>query len=465
MSNSSTGLRSLCAATALTSALWIGGHAQAGVTASEANALGTTLTPLGGEMAGNADGSIPAWTGGMTSDPLYKHGGRRDHLFKDDKPLFSITPANMNDYADKLTEGTKALLKLYPQTYRVDVHKTVRAAAAPQWVYDNTKKNAVSGNIIEGPSGPMPDHVFGGIPFPIPKNGTELIWNHLLAWHGVSWNFNFNSYLITARGDHVSILDGRGMQQPPYYNPEGSWDWLMDPKGNNGMYVEYILKNAGPPVRAGEGVLQHVYLDSSKDTAWVYLTGQRRVRMLPNACCDTPHPATAGLLGYDEIYGFFGRMDRFEWNLVGKKEMYIPYNANQAVFGQRKDGLFLGNHMNPDHLRWELHRVWVVDATLKPGNRHTAPKGRYYFDEDTGYIILIDRWDAKGQLWKANYDLPFAAPDVPGELAQTFGYNDLLSGTGFMTGLYGDYDDGYVFYPRRAQEEFTPDALAGEGIR
>ncbi|MFD2883816.1 DUF1329 domain-containing protein [Pseudomonas lini] len=116
--------------------------AQAAVSPEQAARLKTELTPLGGERAGNADGSIPPWNGGYTKvAPGYKAGDKRADPFAGEKPLYSIKASNMEQYASGLAEGTKLLLKKYPD-YRLDVYPTHRSAAAPQWVYDNTGKNA-----------------------------------------------------------------------------------------------------------------------------------------------------------------------------------------------------------------------------------------------------------------------------------------------------------------------------------
>ncbi|PTT88458.1 DUF1329 domain-containing protein, partial [Pelomonas sp. HMWF004] len=193
--------------------------ALAGVSAEEAARLKTELTPLGAEKAGNKDGSIPAWTGGYTT-PIAtdKPGGRRSDPFKDEKPLYSITAKNADQYADKLTDGTRALLKKYPDSYRVDVYKTHRTAAAPQWVYDNTFKNAtrakLDGEVLSG--------AYGGIPFPVPKTGAEVMWNHVLRWRGTAWQFHIDSFQLTADGKAVLTTDGVGDQLMPYYLPNGS---------------------------------------------------------------------------------------------------------------------------------------------------------------------------------------------------------------------------------------------------
>ena len=123
--------------------------AHAAVTADEAAKLKTELTPLGGERAGNKDGTIPAWTGGYTTPiPGDKPGGRRGDPFKGEKPLFSITARNLGQYEEKLSDGQKALLKKDPE-YRIDVYKTHRTAVAPQAVYDNTFRNATRAKLVD----------------------------------------------------------------------------------------------------------------------------------------------------------------------------------------------------------------------------------------------------------------------------------------------------------------------------
>jgi hypothetical protein len=187
--------------------------AMAAVSAEEAAKLKSELTPLGAEKAGNKDGSIPAWTGGHTTPiPGDKPGGRRGDPFKDEKPLFSITAQNMDQYAGKLTDGTKALLKKYPD-FRVDVYKTHRTAAAPQWVYDNTFRNATKGRL----DGDVAKDVYGGVPFPIPKSGVEVLWNHSLRWRGTNWALPATQYQFTADGKTVMTTDAESERQMPYY--------------------------------------------------------------------------------------------------------------------------------------------------------------------------------------------------------------------------------------------------------
>lgn len=427
--------------------------AWAGVSADDAARLKASLTPLGAEKAGNKDGSIPAWTGGYTTPiPGDKPGGRRGDPFKDDKPLYTINAGNAGQHAERLTDGTRAMLKKYPESFRVDVYPTRRTAAAPQWVYDNSFKNATRARLEN-------DRVagaYGGVPFPIPGNGAEVMWNHLLRWRGASWQFHTNMYLLTADGKAVVTTDGVGDQQMPYYLPDGSPEQF----DAHGGFWQVRLVNDGPPIRAGEALVGESNVDPAKARAHVYLTGQRRVRKLPNPCCDTPTPAAAGVMSFDEIEVFTGRLDRFDWKLLGKKEMIVPYNSNRLLQPKTDAEVLDKHHLNPDFVRWELHRVWIVEATLRAGQRHQAPKSRYYCDEDTWICLLGDRWDANGQLWKTLWNQTFVAPDLPGHVGGAMGFYDLLSGTGYVGNLYNAKNVHYAIKPKYPESTFSPDSLA-----
>ncbi|WP_267873772.1 DUF1329 domain-containing protein [Massilia sp. WF1] len=224
--------------------------------------------------------------------------------------------------------------------------------------------------------------------------------------------------------------------------------------------------NLGPAIRAGEAVMQHFNVNEDKTQGWIYLTGQRRVRKLPNTCCDTQLSFTAGILNFDELTVFEGDMSRFNWNLVGKKEILVPYNSNRTLVPTKTADVITGAHLNPDHVRWELHRVWIVDATLKPGKRHVSPKSRYYIDEDSWYALLGDRWDAQGKLARTTYLLPIVAPDVPAFVRSSFGLYDLIGGSSYLGSLYND-----EAVQIRVEDKpfpastYSPDSMAGQGIR
>lgn len=442
-------------AIALVGFLGAGQAAWAEVAPQEAEQLKTTLTPLGAERAGNKDGTIPAWTGAYTTlTPGFVNGGRRPDPFANEKPLLSITAKNVDQYADKLTDGVKAMLKRYPDTYRVDVYPTHRTHGAPQWVYDNTFKNATQARLVDL----KVTGAFGGIPFPIPKSGAEIMWNHLLRWRGDSWHMTFQAWQVTGDGTPILISDNEIEQTMPYYVKDRSENFVGD-------YWDVHMETIAPSIRAGEMIVGRENIDPNQSQTWVYLTGQRRVRKLPNACCDTPTPATAGLSTFDEVEGFVGRLDRFNWNIVGKQEIFIPYNTNRLMAPAKASDVIMPHHMNPDHLRWELHRVWVVEATLAQGKRHQAPKSRYYIDEDSWMVVLADRWDANGQLWKTVFCSPILMPDIPAVVITGFGFYDFVGSGWMFSSLYNEKPEQYKVMPPYPDYIFTPDAMAGQGVR
>ncbi len=442
---------------ALTGAVLVQGQAMAAVSAEEAAKLKTTLTPMGAEKAANKDGSIPEWNGGYTTPiPGFKNGGRRDgDPFASEKPLFSITAKNMDQYLDKLTDGSKAMLTKYP-SYRIDVYPSHRTAAAPQWVYDNTAKNAIHGKLKPSL---VPEGIYGGVPFPIPKSGAEVMWNHILRWRGENYQAPYTSTLVTADGQAVMTSDATIDQTMPYYYKDGSAEKF------NGEVYNVRGINVGPPIRAGEAITGRLNVESDKDQIWVYLAGQRRTRKLPNGCCDTPTPSSAGVMSFDELEVFGGRLDRFNWKILGKKEIFVPYNTNKSLKATKISELVRGNHLNPDHVRWELHRMWVVQADVAEGKRHVSPKGVYYIDEDSWVAILGDRWDAKGQLVKTVWQLPMLMPDLPALVAVTFGFNDFLSNSMFINTAMNEKATQFKTMPRYPDSLFTPEAMSGQGLR
>ena len=433
------------------------GTSKAAVQPEEAAKLHTILTPLGAERAGNEEGSIPSWTGELTPNAGIVDGRRQDP-FAAEKPLYSVNIDNMEQYEDKLSEGTKELMRRYPDTFRIDVYPSHRTAIAPQWVYENTAKNAVNAKLVDGDAGPMPQGAYGGTPFPIPSSGAEAMWNHKLYWRGTSYGVTSKGYQLTQDGQWINVLVAAGEFQMPYHLKDGQDKF-------NGEYYWAATRTQGPPIRAGEALTARLSFDESDSQAWVYLTGQRRVRRLPNSCCDTPSPMSAGVSYFDEVNTFNGRMDRFDWELVGKQEMLIPYNTNRTLTPTKNSEILGDRHLNPDHIRWELHRVWVVEATLKDGQRHAVARSRYYLDEDTWGAVLGDRYDANGQLSRKVMSLPVLMSDFPAVVLTSWALYDFNVGNMFVINLPNEDDRPFVPLEPMRSSHFTPDAMSGSSIR
>lgn len=399
---------------------------QAKVSEKEVAKLDAELTPVGAERAGNADGSIPEWTGGMTKPPAgYKgEGTTRIDPFANEKPLFTIDASNYQQYADKLSEGQKAVFAKYPKTFKMPVYRTHRTAAAPQWVYDNTKTNALNAELKDGGNGVV--NAFGGYPFPIPKNGSEAIWNHLLRWVGQGIQYDFRSDTVYPNGERTT---GGGVvwETYPYYNAS------QDANSYNGNVMQLFVQYDTPVRRKGEVIMFRDAVNAAETPrqAWQYIPGQRRVRRAPTIAFDTPNAQFAGQSIYDEVFMFNGSPERFDWKLVGKREMYVPYNNNALIAAAENgkiDNIETPRHVNPDYTRYELHRVWVVEATLAEGKRHVYSRRTFFLDEDTWGAVLTDSYDGRGKLWRVGLASLLNAYDVPVTRLRSSYHIDLQNG-------------------------------------
>ncbi len=448
-----------CAIAAITLAA---GPVAAAVSSAEAAKLGTTLTPFGAEKAGNAAGTIPEWTGGITKAPA-GYAGPGSHLvdpYASDAPLFTITKENLAQYKDHLSLGQIALFDAYPSTFRMPVYPSRRSGSAPQWVYDNSIKNATSAKLVDGGNGF--ENAFGGIPFPIPQNGVEAIWNHIARFKGTYLKWVMSGAVIQQNGA-IALSNSQQEVKFKYYEKGGSFESL-----NNLMFL-YTSTTLAPARLVGESSLVHETLNQVTEPrkAWAYNSGQRRVRRAPTLGYDTPTGASEGMQTTDSVDMFNGAPDRYDWKLVGKKEVYIPYNSYRLTAkGVKYEDVLKPGHINPELARYELHRVWVIESTLKPGARHIYSKRTFYLDEDSWQISLIDQYDSRGALWRVAMAYLKNYYDVPAIWASLEVNHDLQSRRYFVTGLDSEEQKTAEFsLPLPDDKYFEPAGLRRRGIR
>ncbi|MEY8203443.1 MAG: DUF1329 domain-containing protein [Bermanella sp.] len=433
--------------------------ANAKVTISEAAQLGNTLTPLGAEMAGNKAGTIPAWTGGLNSGNTAKSpdSGRPTHAFKNDKPLFAITNANLAQYKDNLSAGQLAMFAKFAD-YKMPVYQTRRSGAYPTDLYAKVKQNATSASLIQGGDGVVDFDVT--IPFPIPQNGVEVIWNHITRYRGGSALRTGTVMPVQNDGSYITVKMSDQLVWPEYL--KGGRDANKD----DNILFYYLQQITAPSRLTGTALLVHETLDQVKETrrAWVYNSGQRRVRRAPNVAYDGPAAGTDGLRTTDNYDMFNGAPDRYNWKLIGKKEVYIPYNAYNLLDTDAKYAdMIQPGHLNPDYLRYELHRVWEVEATLKEGARHIYAKRTFFIDEDTWAAAVIDQYDTRGALWRLSegHGVQFYDVDAAWMAAETL--HDLNSGRYLVSGLSNEEPLFMVWGGEAARREFTTSALRRMG--
>lgn len=435
------------------------GQAFAGPHPDQVHRLSEDLTPMGSERAGNADGTIPPWTGGITQPPAnYKPGDHHEDPFPDDKPLFRITGANYEQYADKLSVGLQAMFKKYPETYFMDVYPTRRSASFPQRIYEMTAKNGATAKLVADGEGVA--DAAEGFPFPFPENAYELMWNHKLKYKGIG-GVRYNNQIAPTASGQYSVTVIREELLGLYYQPGATIESI------NNILLYFFQEVESPARLAGNILLVHETLNQKLQPrqAWIYNPGQRRVRRAPNVAYDNPGTASDGLRTNDMTDMFNGAMDRFNWKIIGKKEMYVPYNSYKAhAAGLSYDDFIQPGHLNQNLMRYELHRVWVVEADLKKGMRHINPKRTYYLDEDSYQILLIDHYDARLQLWRVSEAHCINYYDVPTFWSTIEVHYDLQSGRYVGQGFDNNYPVN-TFNVKMNPSDFTPQALRTRGRR
>jgi hypothetical protein len=431
------------------------GSALAKVSPQEAAKLGDTLTPLGAEMAANAAGTIPAWTGGLTSknSTKSKDSGRPENPFNQDKPLFEITRANFNEYKENLSAGQIAMFEKYAD-YKMPVYKTRRTAAYSNDLYDVVKKNATTAELVQ--SGNGVENFETTIPFPIAQNGSEVIWNHITRFRGGTAKRFTTTIPVQSNGSFVPVKMNDQLVWPEFL--KGG----RDAKKDNNILFYYLSQITAPARLTGTALLVHETMDQVKEArkAWVYNSGQRRVRRAPNVAYDGPGQGTDGLRASDNYDMYNGAPDRYDWKLVGKKELYIPYNSYNLLDTTAKyDDVIQKGHLNTDYLRYELHRVWQVEATLKEGSRHIYAKRTFFIDEDTWGASIIDQYDGRGELWKLSeaHNIQFYDVDTPWMVAETL--YDLDSGRYLVTGLSNEEPTFMIWGKKVKRKDFSTSAL------
>jgi len=442
----------------------IGAPATAAVSAAEAAKLGSELTPLGAEKAGNADGSIPAWDGGLTSAAQagfanFRPGQHHPDPYASDKPLFTVSAGNMNQYANKLTEGHKKLLQTYRNTFKMIVYPTHRSGAAPQRIYDATKRIATTAELAKGGNGVI--NAGEGVPFPIPKSGVEVFWNHVLRYRGDVIVRNIGQAPVTAGGDFTMVK---------FHDETMVAYSLAGAKSENlNNIIAYFIQETTAPARlAGEILLVHETLDQSVENrkAWVYNPGQRRVRRAPNVAFDNPGTNSDNLRTSDQFDMYNGSPERYDWTLVGKKEMLVPYNSYKLHQNTLKyTDILKKNHINPELARYELHRVWVVDSKLKAGQSHLYSRRTLYVDEDSWQILAVDCYDSRGTLYRVQEGHVINFYDVPAIWTALETVYDLSNGRYLALGLDNEEPRSRDFSQKRTAADYTTAALQRRGVR
>ena len=435
------------------------GSVLAAVSPDEAAKLGKSLTLVGAEQAASSDGSIPAYTGGLTRAPANFIAGdsMRSDPFASEKPLLVIDGKNVDQYKGLLSVTTVELAKRYPN-FRVDVYPTHRTVAMPQAVLDNSVKNATHAKTTN--QGLAFENILPGVPFPIPQSGAEAMWNHLLRYQGITINAKYDSWNVDAAGVATLATTGQAFINYPIYED------MSRPIANTDLYYQMKLYYSGPARRVGEAVMLKDAANAVEQPrrAWQYLPGQRRVKLAPNLAYDTPNPGLAGAGTYDDAFVFNGGLDRYDWTLLGKQELIVPYNTYKLTYAKAPKALVTPEHLAPEYVRWEKHRVWVVEGTLKAGARHIYAKRRFYLDEDSWAALASDQYDARGQIYRGAFAFLSQSYDEQVPDTTPYAIYDLVGNSYTINGVVGPHG-GIRYIAPLTKAQWAVESLAGAGIR
>jgi len=431
---------------------------------SASAAYAAEKTPIGAEKAGNKDGTIPAWTGDSKPASGWSPGKVRYNYWqhKDEKPLFVIDASNVDKYAKNLTPGQIQMLKTV-KGYTMPVYPSHRECNYPDFVVSNTKQNAAGKSKIGSNGWSVDTAALPGVPFPNPKSGVEAVWNHLLWYQGAGIDQFALTTVSAAPGSNKDI---RIKWEQLYFFPHGV-KGTHGPK-DRGSAVQYLFYAfESPAALAGQAIVQRYLFDQDTESFY-YFPGQRRVRRLPTYAYDAP------LIGFENQYPsdmqtlYFGNPDRFDWKIVGQKELYIPYNNLMVTdFTFPINKALLPKFVSPEVRRYELHRVLEVVGTVKKGVRHLAAKKTLYLDEDTWIASVGDDYDANGKLWKVKESPIYPVWELGGTCSNMSQQNfyDLISGR-YVSDLvqYGAGKD-YKYFKEISDSRLKPEFFTAETLR
>ena len=362
--------------------------------------LGTELTANGANPAASADGVIPAYTGGITTPPAgYTRG--QDHIdpFAADAPLYTITAQNKAQYAARLSAGQNAMFARHPETYRIDVYPTRRACGLPQAVYDETKKNVTRAKLTQDGNKVVGARV--GVPFPIPQNALEVYWNHNFHWQGHRYHAVTSGANVYPNGSRTKII-----------REDWRYNFYADPQGPDAKHENDQFHWMGvwkAPARfngSGFSMFNTIdQVDEPRNGVMFNPNTRKIMRATPSAVTyDGPMSTADGLRNNHNMFVFSGSPDRYDWKLLGKKRMIVHYNAYKAsATTTPRDGFLTPNHLNSDFLRYEEHRVWVLEATLKPGYNMEQARRIFYADEDSWIFLMSDIFDEDNKLARVHH--------------------------------------------------------------
>ena len=408
-------------------------------------------TYSGAKSEKSLDGFVPNY---RESNTEYKrlinrsNQDERGNSFESEQPIFIIKKKNLRKYSHYLSPGLHTLLEKYPN-FEVPVFYTYRSSDHPEKV-KQTLLNKESSKIDK-------DNLRKYIPFRFPKSGSEVMLNHLSRYQGDSEEKKTHSFVTNSKGSFSRV---------------GLWSKRVSPavldKGTKEIQFYVLAKYFEPTSLVGDILLVHepVPLLRKNRKAWIYSSAQRRVRRAPDASHDATGRGSQGLITADQIDGFNGDLERFDWLLRGREVLIVPYNLDRLDNKKISYETILGkNCVNAEFLRFEFHRVWIVEARLKESSRHIYPKRIFYVDEDSWMVLMEDTYSTRGDLWRVGLHGLIQQKEENFPWYRVHIHHDLNNNLCFVSGLDNEVNSPLKFGFKDKMRSFTPDALRRLHVR
>lgn len=429
-----------------------------------AAALGGSKYTCWGSLRAGTESGVAKYTGKYYKNwpGLKQESGYVPGPYADEKPILKITAQNYKKYKDRLSTGMEAMFEQYPDVFYMNIYPSHRDFSYHHdYLCKAATYNAKHAKLVDGGLGV---HAALGAPvFPFAETGLQAIWNVIFTPRAWSTEVTYSTVDVHSDGStthaksHFKTFSPLGMK-----NADGGE--LV--KTTDSDIAAYFFREPLLPTSAQGKVavgFQPMNFNEGSTQVWQYQPGLRRVRKAPKIGFDYPVPPS-GLRTVDDDSGFSGSPERYNWKLVGRKAMYVPYNnfkINDPSLSTQQ--LTKPHTLNPKYIRYELHRVWIIEGTLKDGYRHIYEKRRLYVDEDGWRVLTADMWDNHGDLYRVSMILWFYSQQSGTYQRGVSIYHSLPSGAYEATYMVNDTDQWWQFNQPMKQRSFSPRAAARAG--
>jgi Protein of unknown function (DUF1329) len=332
-------------------------------------------------------GAAPSWTGKVA--PAIQPGT-------------VITSANYQSFADldKLLPP-RLYARLAPGAW--DPIKEIHVGETDQF-FPTHEYQAATKSGRYAPQGFTIKDWKGGLPFPKPTTGDQVLLNYLYRYWVDDLTFGFEWHLVGPQNNLERTIKGK------MFGMRLNGRTLTDPKPSYDAANAGVLEKLATLIESPKDVrglalsrTRHVDMTQS-DSIQYYLPALRRVRRLSGR--DTQDPIAGTDITWDDYVAFYQQVDptTTEVKLVGEGEILHPSSYTKPVKGGVGGYLhavsdFDRSDMTVRFKKWQRRPVWIIDVISRDPS-YIYSKRRIWIDKEVPNILHVETWDRKGNPWK-----------------------------------------------------------------